>query len=144
MSKYYTWKKGGNKININTGYKSFDNYITYISRGNCIGRGQVSFYIRPYNETLCNGNENEKGKLRDFDLSMFGNLLDNGIRNRIKNITENIGCCLYVFSTKKGVFGYIIEQNKNYEIYIPLYQKYFDKKYNCLKYIKLILEEERY
>ena len=51
MSKYYTWKKGGNKININTGFKSFDNYIVCISRGSCVGRGQTSFYIRPFNQT---------------------------------------------------------------------------------------------
>ena len=50
MSKYYTWKKGGNKININTGFKSFDDYIVCISKGSCVGRGQTSFYIRPFNQ----------------------------------------------------------------------------------------------
>ena len=143
MSKYYTWKKGGNKINIDTGFKSFDDYILCISKGSCIGRGQVSFYIRPFNQTYCNGRENEKGHLRDYDLSMFGNLLDTTIKNRVKAITENIGCTLYAFSTKRGVFGYIIEQNNKYDLYIPPYQICRDKKYNCLKYIEMILKEEK-
>ena len=143
MSKYYTWKKGGNKININTGFKSFDNYIVCISSGNCIGKGQISFYIRPYNETFCNGKENKLGCLRDYDLSMFGNLLDTTIKNKVKSITESVGCTLYAFSTKRGVFGYIIEQNNKYDLYIPPYQICKDKKYNCLKYIEMILKEEK-
>lgn len=143
MSKYYTWKKGGNKININTGFKSFDDYILCISRGSCVGRGQTSFYIRPFNETYCNGRENEKGHLRDYDLSMFGNLLDTTIKNKVKSITDTVGCMLYAFSTKRGVFGYIIEQNNEYDLYIPPYQTCRDKKYNCLKYIEMILKEEK-
>ena len=143
MSKYYTWKKGGNKININTGFKSFDNYIVCISRGSCVGRGQTSFYIRPFNQTYCNGRENEKGHLRDYDLSIFGDLLDTTIKNKVKSITDTVGCMLYVFSTKRGVFGYIIEQNNKYELYIPPYQICRDKKYNCLKYIEMILKEEK-
>ena len=142
MSKYYTWKKGGNKININTGFKSFDDYILCISKGSCVGRGQISFYIRPFNQTYCNGRENEKGHLRDYDLSMFGNLLDATIKNKVKSITDTVGCMLYAFSTKRGVFGYIIEQNNKYELYIPPYQICRDKKYNCLKYIEMILKEE--
>lgn len=143
MSKYYTWKKGGNKINIDTGFKSFDDYILCISKGSCIGRGQTSFYIRPFNQTYCNGRENEKGHLRDYDLSMFGNLLDATIKNKVKSITDTVGCTLYAFSTKRGVFGYIIEQNNNYDLYIPPYQICRKKKYNCLKYIEMILKEEK-
>ena len=143
MSKYYTWKKGGNKINIDTGFKSFDNYVLCISRGSCVGRGQTSFYIRPFNETYCNGRENEKGHLRDYDLSIFGNLLDTTIKNKVKSITDTVGCMLYAFSTKRGVFGYIIEQNNKYDLYIPPYQIRKKKKYNCLKYIEMILKEEK-
>ena len=141
MSKYYTWGKSGNKIHLNSGFRAFDDYIDCISKGNCIGRGQISFHIRPYNEIECNGNIREKGHLRDFDLSMFGNMLDSTIINKVKDKTENVGCMLYAFSTRNGVFGYIIEQNGKYDYYIPPYQKCYGKKMFCLKFITKILEE---
>jgi hypothetical protein len=142
-SKYYTWNKRGSRIVIDSGYKTFDNYIVCISRGNVIGGGQTSFYIRPYNETKCNGNEREKGVLRDYDLSMFDGL-DNNVRMFVNNITENKSCILYEFYTykygTKNKIGYIVEQDGKFTIFNNNYYAR-NKKQKCLEFITKILQE---
>ena len=144
-NKLYKWNKSGSKIIINTGYREFDNYINCISKGNVISRGQLSGYIRPYNKVVCNGITNNKGQLRDYDLNMFRNL-SSIVKDYIKNITNNEWCILYQYSTKKGVFGYIVEQNNNYKIFIKdsqfLGNKRLEQRYNCLEYVVEILKEE--
>ena len=144
-SKYYKWNKRGSRIIINSGYKTFDNYIVCISRGNVLGGGQTSFYIRPYNEITCNGKTFEKGYLRDYDLSMFSGL-DYDVKEYVKNITANQGCVLYKFYTYKygieNIVGYIVEQNDNFKIFNNNYY-YKNKKQKCLEFIVKILKEKR-
>ena len=146
-SKYYKWNKRGSRIIIDSGYKTFDNYINCISRGNVIGCGQTSLYIRAYNNTTCNGKTyeiNEKGELRNVDLIPFGNI-DNNVRQYIEHITTDKSCILYEFYTyKNGVknkVGYIVEQNGEFTIFNNSYYSK-NKKQKCLEFITKILEEE--
>ena len=44
---------------------------TYVGRGSVISDLQYSDFIRPHNETDCNGRTNPRGQLRDFDLKPF-------------------------------------------------------------------------
>lgn len=145
-NKYYKWNKRGSRIIIDTGYKTFDNYIVCITTGQCIGGGQTSFYIRPYNETTCNGLEHEKGYLRNYDLSMFNNNLDYQVKEYVKNITENKGCLLYEFYTYKNgvenIVGFIVEQNDNYKIFNNSYYARA-KKQKCLETIVKVLRNKR-
>ena len=144
-SKYYKWNKRGSKIIINSGYKTFDNYIDCISRGNCLSRGQKSFYIRPFMETKCNENNFELGHLRNYDLSMFNEDLDSNVKDYVNEITVNNGCILYEFYTYKNYVkkkvGYIVEQNGNFKIFVSGYYSR-DKKRKCLEFIVNILKEE--
>lgn len=146
MSKYYKWNKRGSRIIIDSGYKTFDNYIVCISKGQVFGGGQTSFYIRAFNETICNGNIREKGHLRNYDLSMFTNL-DYRVKKYVESITENKGCMLYKFYTYKNgienLVGYIVEQNNEYKIFNTSYYSKI-KKQKCLEFIVKILEEKKY
>ncbi|MBR2652848.1 MAG: hypothetical protein IKC22_00785 [Bacilli bacterium] len=143
-SKYYKWNKRGSRIIIDSGYKTFDNYIVCISRGNVVGGGQTSFYIRPYNEITCNGKTFEKGHLRNYDLSMFSGL-DYEVRKYVESITTNQSCVLYKFYTyKHGIenqVGYIVEQNGNFKIFNNSYYSK-NKKQKCLEFITKILQEK--
>ena len=143
-SKYYKWNKRGSRIIIDTGYKTFDNYIVCISNGQCIGGGQTSFHIRPYNEILCNNTTFEKGHLRNYDLSMFHNL-DYQVRKYVESITENKGCLLYKFYTYKNgvenIVGFIVEQNDNYKIFNNSYYARA-KKQKCLETIVKVLRNK--
>ena len=142
-SKYYKWNKRGSRIIIDSGYKTFDNYIVCISRGNAIGGGQTSFYIRPYNEITCNGKTFEKGHLRNYDLSMF-NGLNGAVRKYVEEITTNQSCILYEYYTSKNGnynrVGYIVEQNGNFKIFNDSYYSK-NKKQKCLEFIVKILQE---
>lgn len=146
MSKYYKWNKRGSRIIIDTGYKTFDNYIVCISRGQVIGGGQTSFSIRPYNETTCNGNNCEKGYLQKCDLDMFSPL-DSNVYEYVRKITQDKGCMLYRFYTyknnKMNIVGYIVEQDNKFKIFNnSCYAK--AKKQKCLETIVKVLEEERF
>lgn len=144
-SKYYKWNKRGSRIIIDSGYKTFDNYIVCITTGQVIGGGQTSFHIRAFNDIECNGNNYEKGHLQNYDLSMFDNL-DYNVRQYVKSITKNKGCMLYEFYTykneNKNLVGYIIEQDNNYKIFNNSYYSW-NKKQKCLEFIVKILQEKR-
>lgn len=143
MSKYYKWNKRGSKIIIDTGYKSFDNYIVCIAKGNVLGGGQISNYIRPRTETKCNNENYPMGELREHDLSIFN--LTAQVKKYVESITEDKGCMLYEFyfcrDTQLHVVGYITEQDNKYEILLYDHKNY-DKKIKCLEYIIKILEEK--
>lgn len=145
MSKYYTWNKRGSRIVIDTGYKTFDNYIVCINRGNVVGGGQLSCYIRPYTETKCNGYDFKLGELRDTDLSNFNNLWG-GVSEYVKSITNTRPCILYKFYTYKqgreNVVGYIVEQDGQYKTFVYGNDRIREKKLKCLDYIIQILKEE--
>jgi len=59
----------GNKMKFESPHKTFNNYVTCISAGNVIGGGQTSGFVRGYEETECNGFENPKGHLQEWDLN---------------------------------------------------------------------------
>ena len=145
-SKLYKWNKRGSRMIVDSGYKTFDNYIVAISHGNCVGGGQYSLYIRPFNETECYENTKEKGYYRNYDLSMF-NRLNSNVKNYVESITENKGCILYEFYTmKNGEYnriGYIVEQEGNYKIFNNNYYAW-GKKQKCLEFIVEVLKEKEY
>lgn len=60
-----------NRMKIDTGHKTFDRQCDCLMTGNVIGNTQYSNFIRPYNETECNGFTNPKGYLQEFDLKHF-------------------------------------------------------------------------
>lgn len=67
MLKKITWRTP-NRMQIETGCKTFDKQCDLLTTGNVWGRVQFSTYVRPYTETECNGIVNAEGHLQDFDL----------------------------------------------------------------------------
>lgn len=143
-SKFYTWRKDGNKMIINSDFKTFNKQTNYIGTGNVIANTMTGFYIRPYNEIECNGTYHEKGVLRDNDLKMFEYNKD--IFDYVKSITENKSCILYqIFyyknNKKRKVFGYIIQQNNDFKYILTDYENR-DKKRSALDLVVNILKEK--
>jgi hypothetical protein len=88
-----------NHMKIETGHKTFDRQADLISTGNVIGHVQYSSYIRPYNETECNGLKFEKGHLRAFDLQWWIKTLRTPERvlNYVLSATTDKSVILYQF-----------------------------------------------
>ena len=65
------YNKTGTRQIIDSGWKEFDRQTTCISTGNVISNTQLSFFIRPWRETECNGRTNPEGHLMNYDLKYF-------------------------------------------------------------------------
>lgn len=61
----------GMKQIIDTGYKLFDKQTNSLSSANCIAHTMIGFYIRPYTETECNGQQFSEGHLMERDLAGY-------------------------------------------------------------------------
>lgn len=60
-----------NRMQIDTGHKTFDSQCDCLSTGNVAGGVQHSSFIRAWTDTECNGVTRNPGHLQDFDLSSF-------------------------------------------------------------------------
>jgi len=93
-----------------SGHKTFDRQVDCISTGNVIGHVQLSFHIRAYTETECNGFTRPPGHLRAFDLKTWN--LPIRVRDRVLKETEDKSVWLYEFrhwtGNRKIVHGYVI------------------------------------
>lgn len=145
MSELYKWSKNGMKMLIDSGFKEFDKQTNLITSGNCISDTQYSNYIRPYNETECNGNKFNEGHLFNYDLQAFS--INNYMKEYIKSLNEQI--CLYEFriyrNHKKDIIGWLIER-KNGEVKIFVDYKYkidYGKRKRALEYCKKLINEKR-
>ena len=112
--KKHIWKRGGNRVVIDTGNKTFDRQCDGFHTGNVCANTQFSWFIRPKNETECNDFHFPIGHLRNVDLAYFKNL-PNHVREKIEELTENKSVILYEIrhfirkdcSDKKIIHGYI-------------------------------------
>lgn len=147
MSKFYEWSKNGNKMIIHSDFKEFNKQTNYIGNGNVIANTMKGWYIRPYSETKCNGQEWEQGHLFNYDLQYFS--ISNSYREYIKSL--NMSVILYeIFIYRNGekdILGWLIEDSKTGKI-IDLsvnytYKTNYLKRVSALKTIQNILEEKR-
>lgn len=74
----------------------------YLGRGNVISNVQRSTFIRARTETTCNGYIFAPGRLRDYDLSVFGSDLPKQVRSRALALTETRPAILYWFFHWQG------------------------------------------
>lgn len=124
---------------INTGNSTFDRKANgnYYGRGNVISDVQFSNYVRPFNETECNGYVRPEGYLRDFDLNHFKTLPIN-IREYIKFVTDNESVILYEVrhwnGNTKVVHGYVITKchRNNYKLVKKFYIGRTEKSRNVV------------
>lgn len=143
MSELYKYSKNGMKMIIDSGYKLFDKQTNYIGRGNVISNTQHSNYIRPYSETECNGQINEKGHLTNYDLQYFS--IPNWLRKKIIENDEQV--CLYEFMTyrngEENIIGWLVEYKNGDIKTIVNTTTFYTKKYNALELCKKIIQEKR-
>lgn len=101
---------------VDSGHKAFDAIANHpnkglLSVGNVSSPIQASYYIRPFNETLCNGQKFAPGALRAFDLKAFG-VIPDGILRAVEQHTQSEQVILYKFRHRsKGrevVHGWLV------------------------------------
>jgi len=92
-----------NKMHFESAHKTFNRQCRLIRPGNTIGDVQLSFYIRPYHETECNGLKFKEGELQNYDLEWFSvGDAELGARlepcmDEIRRLTKENGGILYLF-----------------------------------------------
>ena len=110
-NELYKWSKDGNKMIINSEFKTFNKQTNYISNGNIIANTIYGNYIRPYNETKCNGKDFPVGHLFKYDLQNF--FISDAMKEYIRSLNRKI--ILYeIFIWKDGykdIIGWLIEDN---------------------------------
>lgn len=91
-----------NKMIFESEHKTFNRQADLISTGNVWGGVQTSGFVRPYNQTECNGFTNPPGKLRDFDLSLWRNMPSH-VRAYVIKQTRDRSVILYEFHHKTRI-----------------------------------------
>lgn len=145
--KKHIWKRGGNRVVIDTGNKTFDRQCDGFHTGNVIGTVQLSSYIRPKNETECNGYQFAIGHLRTTDINSF-RFLPHFVRNKVEELTETQSAILYEIrhfisdgrgGHKKIIHGYILTRGyaHNYKF---LYQFHIANNYKSNNILEIAKE----
>lgn len=142
-SKFYTWSKNGMKMIINSDFKEFNKQTNCISRANVIANTIYGNYIRPYNETYCNGQTYEPGKLFEYDLKYFN--ISNEMKEYIKCFKKMVALYeVFIYTNgKKDIIGWLIEVNNTIDTIINYrYKGNYDKRQSALETVKNILQEK--
>lgn len=107
-----------NHMRFDSLHKTYNKKVDCLSTGNVIGDGQLSFYIRPYEKTECNGFTSDKGHLQDFDLENFrrNHTLPEWLLEQVKEYTKKDNAILYAIrhytGSQKVVHGAILTTAK--------------------------------
>ena len=150
----FKWRKDGMKQILDSPHKTWNKQAIALMTGNVIDNGYTSWYIRPWNQTECNGYTNEPGHLQNFDLNTFKNL-PNYVREYFRSAPMPI-ILMEVFTynkRQKMVHGYIAytnnydkeERKSSVNICHIFYTNNLQKSIELLTWIKnaLIEEEEK-
>ena len=142
-SKFYTWSKSGNKMIINSDFKEFNKQTNCISQGNVIANTMWGLYIRPWNETECNGLTFKEGELFQQDLKHFN--ITRAMREYIKSLNRKIVLYeIFIYRNgKKDVIGWLIEDKERIiDITVANSIGNYRKRFSALETVKNIIEEE--
>lgn len=97
-----------NRQNINTGCKAFDKQTTSVMTGNVMANTMLSWYIRPRNETKCNGFDFKPGELQESDLKVFAQLKSDAVIrciNHLPRAESEMLILTVVFHGRRGTDG---------------------------------------
>jgi len=103
----------GNKMKFLSKHKTFNNQCRCIMTGNQLGDVVLSSYVRAFNETECNGIQNPKGHLQEWDLNEgflkdFAYYVKDWIRKNVKKESVIAYEFRHFNNQKKIVDGYVI------------------------------------
>lgn len=108
------------KIPFITGHRTFDRQSeASFFTGNAITNTQLSFFVRPVNETECNGFKNAPGVLFKHDIDGFGPDVDQRVVSFVRGLKKKV--VVYQLrhwtgarsSQKKIIHGYIVTDTKD-------------------------------
>lgn len=92
-----------NRMKFDSDHKTFNRQVSMIGKGNVWGNTQHSSFIRPSNETSCNGRVNEKGHLQRYDLKVFYKIMDRShVDTASLLVDKHNGGILYAFFHYNG------------------------------------------
>jgi len=103
-----------NRMKFESEHKTFNRQVDCISSGNVIGHVQLSGYVRPRNETECNGFTFEKGHLQEYDLGWLAEKFPNYVKEFIRKLdyAEDHSVIAYEFrhwnGRKKIIHGHVV------------------------------------
>lgn len=112
--KVTKWLKNADRVEFNSLHKTYNSKIQCPSTGNVIDNGFLSFYIRAWDNTHCNGYTSEPGGLQRFDLDQFGNTyIPESIREYCRNYKggDHVGilyCVRHWDRGRKIIHGWIL------------------------------------
>lgn len=137
----YKWSKSGNAMIVNSDFKEFNKQTNLITSGNVIANTIYGRYIRPYNETKCNGITFEKGELFDFDLKLFH--ISNNFKEYIKSLERQVILYeIFIYRNgKRDIIGWLVEDNG--KIICDLLKQTrgnYNKRYSALDIVRKIIE----
>lgn len=94
-----------NKMEFESLHKTFNRQTKCINRGNVIGNTQIGGYIRPYNETNCNGQTFPKGHLQNYDLNWLVKDLPETLKQWIREYAKDKSVIAYIFRHFQGGYN---------------------------------------
>jgi len=111
----------GNKMLFESEHKTFNRQCKLITTGNQIGDVVYSSFVRPYNETECNGFTNPKGHLQEYDLNWLLKDVPEYVKDWIREYAKTKSVIAYHFfyrnkESRKIDIGYVVttpEYKKN-------------------------------
>jgi hypothetical protein len=146
-----TFSKNPNKMDFESGHKTFDRQTNYLGTGNVLANTQHSSYIRSANDFDCPPLKDiKKGQLRDLDLKSFTYVtavrLPYLVEKYIKEVTEDQPIILYQLrhfnNGEKKVDGYIItDTNYNHLATFVLNQRAYESVLEARKYLAIMPKE---
>lgn len=142
-SNFYSWSKNGMKMIINSDFKEFNKQTNCISSGNVIANTMWGLYIRPYNETECNGLTFKEGELFESDLKHFN--ISRAYKEYIKSLNRQIVLYeIFIYRNgKKDIIGWLIEDNgRIIDITVAYSRGDYRKRFSALETVKNIIEEK--
>lgn len=113
MAKRKVWVTP-NRMRFDSESKTFNRQVDCISTGNVIGNVQLSGYVRPRNETECNGHDFPRGHLQEYDLGWLAGSFPNYVKEFIRDLdyAEEQSVIAYEFrhwrGKKKFVHGHVV------------------------------------
>ena len=143
-SKFYSWSKNGMKMIINSDFKEFNKQTNCISQGNLIANTMWGLYIRPWNETECNGLTFKEGELFQQDLKHFS--ISRAYKEYIKSLNRQVVLYeIFIYrNEKKDIIGWLIEdKGRIIDMTVANSIGNYRKRFSALETVKNIIEEKR-
>ena len=144
-SKFYMWSKSGNKMIINSDFKEFNKQTNLITSGNVIANTMWGLYIRPYNETECNGLTFKEGQLFESDLKHFN--ISRTMKEYIKSLNKMVALYeIFIYwNGEKDIIGWLIEDNgRIINMSVAYSRGNYSKRLSALETVKNIIEEKEF